>query len=95
METLIGEYEISLGGEPPALTILHLIRGNLAARFGGNEIAELRELLAVEQKRIRTLGSYQLIFGASGDMAVYHQNGQRNAYFNADQIAALRRFLGN
>jgi hypothetical protein len=93
METLIGEYEITLGGEPPVLEILNLVRGNAAARFVGDEVAELRELLAVEQKRIRPLGAYNLIFGASGDMAIYRQNGQRSAYFNADQVATLRRFL--
>jgi hypothetical protein len=93
MEILIGEYAISLGGEPLALEIFNLVRGNAAARFVGHEVAELGELLAVAQKRIRPLGDYNLIFGAAGDLAIYRQNGQRCAYLNADQVAAMRRFL--
>lgn len=92
---LIGEYEVSFtAGEEPALVIHHLIRGHDVAALGAAEAAELRELLAVSQKRIRELGGYRALFGEAGDMTLYTQAGARACYLNADQAARLGRLLG-
>jgi hypothetical protein len=92
---LIGDYEATYepGGEP-ALVLHHVVQGFDAARLSAAEAAELRELLAFSQKRIRTLGSYQAIFGAEGDFALYAAGGRRACYLTAEQAARLARLLG-
>jgi len=91
---IIGEYEATCtpGGDP-ALVLHHVVRGYDAATLSPDVAAELRELLAVKQKRIRSLGPYQAIFGAEGDFALYQANGRRACYLTADQAAKLARLL--
>lgn len=92
--TLIGEYEVSYDPDgEPALVIHHLIRGYDVLRMDAAAAAALGELLGDEQKRIRGVGGYQLIFGAGGDLACYAPNGQRACYFNAGQAAQLAALL--
>ncbi|NNJ10204.1 hypothetical protein EKD04_007675 [Chloroflexales bacterium ZM16-3] len=91
----IAEYEVSYRPEgEPALSFFHVVRGREVARLGAAEVAELRELLAVAQKRIRSLGDKQLILGAGGDLSLYAPSGQRACYLNADQAQTLARLLG-
>lgn len=93
---LIGEYEITYtpGGQP-ALVIHHLIRGHDVAALGAADSAELGDLLAVSQKRIRELGGYRVLFGDAGDLTLYTASGARACYLNADQAARLARLLGS
>ncbi|WP_298820007.1 hypothetical protein [Chloroflexus sp.] len=93
--TLIGEFEVSYHPEAtPALILHHLIRGYDAVVLDADEVAVLRELLGVMQKRIRELGSYRLILGAGGDLTFYTATGQRSAYLTADQMRLLARVIG-
>jgi hypothetical protein len=91
---IIGDYEATYapGGEP-ALVLHHVVQGFDAATLAAGEAAELRELLAARQKRIRALGSYQAIFGAEGDFALYAAGGRRACYLTPDQAARLARLL--
>jgi hypothetical protein len=92
--TVIGEYEIThQSAAEPALVIHHVIRGYDVVHLAAEQCAELAQLLTVRQKRIRTLGTYQLILGEGGDLAFYTNTGQRACYLNPDQAAALGRFL--
>ncbi|MCS6882389.1 MAG: hypothetical protein RMK84_14230 [Oscillochloridaceae bacterium] len=95
METIIiGDYEITYtpDGEP-ALVIHHVVRGYDAAVLDAAAVATLRDLLSIQQKRIRNLGKYQAIFGSGGDMALYTAAGQRSVYLNADQTVRLAALL--
>jgi hypothetical protein len=91
---IIGDYEATYapGGEP-ALVLHHVVQGFDAARLSASEALELRELLAVSQKRIRTLGAYQAIFGAEGDFALYAAGGRRACYLTTAQAARLATLL--
>jgi hypothetical protein len=91
---LIAEYEVTYRehGEP-ALALYHVVRGHDVARLSAPEVAELRELLAVTQKRIRSVGIFQLIFGAGGDLSLYLADGRRACYLNPDQAQKLARFI--
>jgi hypothetical protein len=91
---ILGEYEATYtpGGEP-ALVLHHVVRGYDAATLAAGEATELRELLAVRQKRIRALGPYQAIFGAEGDFALYAAGGRRACYLTADQASRLSRLM--
>lgn len=91
---IIGEYEVAhRPGASPALVIHHVVRGYDAVALGASECAGLRELLAVEQKRIRELGGYRVLLGASGDLTMYDQAGRRACYLTPDQAARLARLL--
>ena len=92
---VIGELEVTYQpGTEPALVIHHLVRGRDLARLSAAEAGELRELLAVSQKRIRELsGGHRLVLGANGDFSLYLPNGQRVCYFNPDQSERLARLL--
>lgn len=91
---LIGEYEVTYrAGGAPALVIHHVVRGHDVVALGAQEAAELRELLAVQQKRIRELGGYRLIFGEGGDVVFYDQAGRRACYLNGPDAARLGRAL--
>jgi hypothetical protein len=92
---LIGELEVTYQpGGSPALLIHHLIRGRDLARLSAAEADELRELLAVNQKRIRELsGGHRLVLGSNGDFSLYTPDGQRVCYFNPDQSVRLARLL--
>ncbi len=91
---LIGEYEITRQPElEPALVIHHVIRGYDVVHLDSAQLGELATLLAVRQKRIRTLGAYQLILGDGGDITFYADAGRRACYLNPDQAAALGKFL--
>lgn len=92
---VIGELEVTYQpGQEPALLIHHLIRGRDLARLSAAEAGELRELLAIDQKRIRVLsGGHRLVLGAGGDFSLYLPDGQRVCYFNPDQAARLARLL--
>lgn len=94
---LIGELEISYTpGAEPALVIHHLIRSRDVARLSAAEAVELRDLLAVAQKRIRELsGGHRLVLGAGGDFSLYTPDGQRACYLNPDQAARLARLLAH
>ncbi|MCS6889040.1 hypothetical protein [Chloroflexus sp.] len=93
--TLIGEFEAAYHPEAtPALILHHLIRGYDAVVLNADEVAILRDLLGAVQKRIRELGGYRLILGASGDLAFYTATGQRSAYLTADQMRQLARLIG-
>ena len=90
---LIAEFEVSVrpNGEP-ALAFHHVIRDRTVATFELAAAQELRDLLAIEQKRIRVVGGCQVIFGAGGDLTIYSPNGQRAVYLNdfqAGQLSAL------
>lgn len=91
---LIGDYEVTAqqGGEP-ALVVHHLVRGYDAATLDAAAVEALRELLAVQQKRIRELGGYRVILGAGGDLTLYDQAGRRACYFTPDQSARLAQLL--
>jgi len=91
---LIGDYEVTItpGGEP-ALEIFHVVRGHTVVALGSADAGALRDLLATEQKRIRELAGYQLIFGAGGDLTFYSPNGTRACYLRADHAATLARYL--
>lgn len=92
---LIAEYEVTYRPDgDPALSLFHVVRGHEAARLGPAEVGELRELLAVAQKRIRNLGPYQIILGAGGDLTLYGPGGQRACYLNPDQARRLARLIG-
>lgn len=94
MVTVIATFEVSY--EPtaaPALVMHHLIQGYDTVRMDAATAAELGALLTIQQKRIRELGGYRALFGASGDLALYAPNGQRACYLNADQTAQLARVL--
>lgn len=92
---LIAEYEVTFQpAAEPALALFHVVRSREVVRLTAAEVAELRELLAVEQKRIRSLGSYQLLLGAGGDLSFSLANGQRACYLNADQVQKLVRLIG-
>ncbi|NTU80994.1 MAG: hypothetical protein HGA45_16705 [Chloroflexales bacterium] len=92
---IIGDYEITYSdGGAPALVIHHVVRGYDAVTLDGAAAAELRELLATSQKRIRDLGGYRAILGASGDIALYAPAGQRACYLTPEQAARLARLLG-
>jgi hypothetical protein len=92
---LIAEYEVTYRPEgEPALALFHVVRGHEAARLGAAEVAELRGLLATQQKRIRGLGPYQLILGAGGDISLHAPTGQRACYLNPDQARKLARLIG-
>ncbi len=91
---LIGDYEATLTpGAEPTLVLHHLVRGHDVVALGEAAVAELRELLAVSQKRIRELGGYNAILGAGGDLTLYTATGQRACYLNGDQAARLARLL--
>lgn len=91
---IIGDYEAAYRSDgEPALVLHHVVRGFDAVRLDAASVAMLRELLAIEQKRIRELGTYRLIFGAGGDVAFYTTAGQRTCYLNPDQAARLLRLL--
>jgi hypothetical protein len=91
---LIAEYEVTYRAEgEPALTFYHVVRGHDVARLAAAETAELRELLAVTQKRIRSLGAFQLILGAGGDLSLYTADGRRACYLNPDQVTHLARLI--
>lgn len=92
---IIGEYEVTYqaGGEP-ALVVHHVVRGYDAVTLGAAETGELRELLAVRQKRIRELGGYRLIFGEGGDIVFYDQAGRRTCYLDGEDAGRLGRMLG-
>jgi hypothetical protein len=93
--SVIGDYEITYQpAAAPALVIHHVVRGYDVVHLDAAQLAELRALLAVRQKRIRTLGPYQLILGEGGDITLYAAGGQRACYLNPDQAAALARLLG-
>ncbi len=93
--TLIAEYEITYQTQgEPALSIFHLVRGREVVRLTASEVAELRTLLAVTEKRIRSLGHYQLLLGAAGDLTFHSPNGQRACYLSADHVPSLVRMLG-
>jgi len=92
--TIIGEYEITCSADhEPALVIHHVVRGYDAVVLDAAAVATLRELLAVQQKRIRPLGQYQAVFGAGGDMTVYTVANQRAVYLNSEQTARLAALL--
>ncbi|MFV9506095.1 MAG: hypothetical protein AB4911_16210 [Oscillochloridaceae bacterium umkhey_bin13] len=92
--TIIGEFEISHDpANEPALVIHHLIRGYDAVQLDAATTTELADLLTVQQKRIRELGGYRVLFGAGGDVVFYAPNGQRACYFVPDQAAHLMRVL--
>lgn len=91
---MIGEYEFTYqAGAEPALVVHHLIRGYDAVILDAAAAAELRELVAVQQKRIRELGGYRVILGASGDLTVYDQHGRRACYLTGEQSPQLARLL--
>lgn len=91
---LIGEYEATYTpGGSPALVLHHLVRGYDAVVLDAAATAELRELLAVRQKRIRPLAGYSAILGAGGDLTLYTASGQRACYLNEDQAARLARLI--
>lgn len=93
---LIGDYEVTWDpNSEPALVIHHVVRGYDAAVFDAETAMLLRDLLATQQKRIRTLGAYQAIFGAGGDLALYTSTHRRAAYFTNDQAARLAALLGS
>lgn len=93
--TIIGEYEITYTPErEPVLVIHHVVRGHDAAVFDGVAVATLRDMLSIQQKRIRNLGNYQAIFGSGGDMTLYTASNQRAVYLNAEQTARLAALLG-
>jgi hypothetical protein len=91
---LIGDYEVTYreGGDP-SLVVHQVVRGYDAVRLGAPEVAALRELLAVQQKRIRELGGYRVILGAGGDLTIYDQLGRRACYLNGDQTGQLARLV--
>ncbi|NTW02198.1 MAG: hypothetical protein HGA19_13095 [Oscillochloris sp.] len=92
---LIGEYEVTYRREgEPALSFFHVVRDREVAQLATLAVAELRELLATDQKRIRSLGGYQIILGAGGDLSIYATSGQRTCYLNADQARKLARMIG-
>lgn len=92
---IIGDYEITYApDQEPALVIHHVVRGYDAAILDAAAVAKLRELLSIQQKRIRTLGAYQAIFGSGGDMTLFTAANQRAVYLNADQTARLAALLG-
>jgi hypothetical protein len=92
--TVIAEYEITRQpAAEPALVIHHVIRGYDVVHLDAAQLAELAELLTVQQKRIRTLGEYQLILGEGGDLTFYSGPGRRACYLNPDQATALGKFL--
>ena len=91
---LIGEYEATYTpGATPTLVLHHLVRGHDAVALDEAATAELRELLAVHQKRIRPLAGYNAILGAGGDLTFYTAAGQRACYLNGDQAARLARLI--
>lgn len=91
---IIGEYEVTYaGGADPALVVHHVVRGYDVVRLGPEEADVLRELLSVDQKRIRELGGYRVILGAGGDLTIYDGAGRRACYLNGDQGAQLARLL--
>lgn len=91
---LIGGYEVTYQPEAaPALVIHHLVRGYDAVTLDADAAAELGSLLRETQKRIRAVGGYQLIFGEGGDLVIHAPNGQRAAYFNADQAMQLGKMF--
>jgi hypothetical protein len=71
----------------------HLVRGYDAVVLDAAATVELRELLAVHQKRIRPLAGYNAILGAGGDLTLYTGSGQRACYLNSDQAARLARLI--
>ncbi|MFQ3662574.1 MAG: hypothetical protein SNJ69_09310 [Chloroflexaceae bacterium] len=92
--TIIGEYEITYCADhEPALVIHHVVRGYDTAVLDAAAVATLRELLTVQQKRIRPLGEYQAVFGAGGDMTIYTATNQRAVYLNSEQTARLAALL--
>lgn len=91
---LIGEYEVTWqAGGAPALVLHHVVRGYDAVALGADATAELRELLAVRQKRIRELGGYRVLLGAGGDLTFYDQAGRRACYLGGDDAGRLARLL--
>lgn len=91
---IIGEYEVtSTPGAEPALVIHHVVRGYDAVTLGAADSAELRDLLAVQQKRIRDLGGYRLLLGAAGDVTLYDQAGRRACYLTPEQGERLAALL--
>ena len=91
---LIGDYEATFTpGTEPSLVLHHLVRGHDVVTLGEAAVAELCQLLAVRQKRIRELGGYNAILGAGGDLTLYTPAGQRACYLNSDQAARLARLL--
>lgn len=91
---LIGEYEVTLSpGAEPALVIHHLVRGHDVVSLGAAATAELGELLAVTQKRIREIAGYRAIFGGGGDLTFYTAAGARACYLTADQAARLGQLI--
>jgi hypothetical protein len=91
---MIGEYEFTYqAGAEPALVVHHLVRGYDAVTLDAAATTELRELVAVSQKRIRELGGYRVILGAGGDLTIYDQHGRRACYLTPDQGVQLSRLL--
>jgi hypothetical protein len=92
---LIAEFEATYRAEgEPALSLYHVVRGREVVRLSAADVAELRELLAITQKRIRTIGGLQAIFGAAGDLSLYAPSGQRACYLNPDQTRKLAKLIG-
>jgi hypothetical protein len=91
--SIIGEYELTRQPTDPALVIHHVIRGYDVVHLIADHCTELAALISTQQKRIRTLGNYQLLLGDGGDLTIYTAQGQRACYFNPDQVQVLRRFL--
>lgn len=93
--TIIGEYEITYTpSHEPALVIHHVVRGYDAAVLDAAAVAALRDMLSIQQKRIRNLANYQVIFGSGGDMTLYTASNQRTVYLNAEQTARLAALIG-
>ena len=91
---IIGDYEATyIPGGDPALVLHHVVQGFDAARLSAAEAGALRELLALSQKRIRTLGPYQAFLGAEGVFALYAAGGRRACYLTAGQAARLAGLL--
>jgi hypothetical protein len=91
---IIGEYEVTYEADgAPALVVHHVVRGYDVVTLTTEEAVELRELLAVQQKRIRELGSYRVILGAGGDLTIYDQAGRRACYLSGDDAGRLGRLL--
>jgi hypothetical protein len=91
---LIGDYEATCTpGASPTLVLHHLVRGYDAVVLDADATAELAELLATQQKRIRPLASYNAILGTGGDLTLYTASGQRACYLNGDQAARLGGLL--
>ena len=88
---IIGGYELtrSRDGGPASLVIHNVVQGYDAVSLDAAAAAELGELIAVQQKRIREIGGYRVILGGSGDLTIYDQLGRRACYLTGDQVGQL------